>query len=796
MNVLHILTLTCISSITIAYQIVLMQFLSTTQWYHFAYMVISIALLGFGASGTVLCFTGERWCKRFEWFFPSLTITMGATIAGCSTIVQHPLLRFDSYMIFLGAIPFFKLLLTYVTFTVPFLLAGTAIGLTFIKYRNHIGLVYFWNLIGAATGGVISLLLLNSLHLSYITGVLGLFTIVCGSISLPHKRNAFTILLIFLTTIYIVYEIKNPKKLIPSEYKDISRVLLYPSAKIEKEVFSSYGLLQIVSSPIVRFAPGLSLVYTGNVPNVRSVFINGDYVGPIPSGTASEIINILDHTTQCLPYHIGPRKKILILGASTGVHAFHAIAKNPHKVTIVEMNPILVNLIREELSHHELPKNDWSKIDLINDDPRGWLQKTKEKFDTVILPVLYASFGGTGMNALSEHYLFTIDALEDMWQILTPDGIIIITCFVDNPPRYSLRLLASLLQLLENRGIKDTKNHIAAVQSWNTITFVVKKSVLTPKEVVNIKRFCNIMKFTPLIIPNERPQQSLIHHGSSEELLPSAIDQLLSPGRETFIKEYEFHISPVTDMKPFFAQFLKLEKVPYLARIIGRTNLPFLEVGYIVVFLTLLQILPLAFTLIVPALLQKNKDPKIGKKRVFFYFGGIGMGFMCAEIALINLYNLYFGFPIKTAAYVIAFVLLASGLGSYFTTKINSFKEKIEEIHLVLIPPLMILYAILLYPAIKHTMGYPFIVKKILFIIFTFPPAFLMGMPFPLGVRSITHKNSHLFAWAWGVNGCFSVLGSVVSMIISVEWGFSSLLFFASFAYTISFLTFPGRSSP
>jgi hypothetical protein len=270
-----------LSAAVIAYQLALMQILSITQWHHFAYMIISVALLGFGAAGTALALFRKALTDRFEQVFPALMFLSGATMATGIGLAQHPAIRFDSYLLFAGALHAGRLMLTYGIFFVPFCLAALAIGLTFTKYSRHIGVLYCWNLAGSAAGSLLALGLMWVFPPREIPAILALITLFSGLLAIPRKPGALIVITATLSLICTTAAIIRPPTLIPSEFKGLSRAMQLPEAQLTLEKNSPYGFLQVFSSPALRYAPGLSLTYPDAVPVCRAVFNNGDWVGPL-----------------------------------------------------------------------------------------------------------------------------------------------------------------------------------------------------------------------------------------------------------------------------------------------------------------------------------------------------------------------------------------------------------------------------------------------------------------------------------------------------------------------------------
>ncbi|MEK7250224.1 MAG: spermidine synthase-like protein, partial [Bacteroidota bacterium] len=298
-------SVTLLSVALIAFQLVLMQILSIVQWYHFAYMVISVALLGFGASGSLIALAREWLLKREEYLLPLLMTLCGAAMAVAVRVSQSDAIRFDSYLLFVEGGQVRRLVLTYLTFFVPFFVGALALGLIFVRHVDRIGSVYFANLVGSGAGGLIALALLWLFMPQQLPSLVALLPIAAALFIIPSRQRSLLVLMAAVIAALAFYCIASSPQLNISDYKSIRRTLNLPDAKVVFERSSPHGLVQVVSSPALRYAPGLSLTYKDSVPSCAIVFNNGDWFGPLVAATVG--VQVLRSTTLSLPYMLKPR---------------------------------------------------------------------------------------------------------------------------------------------------------------------------------------------------------------------------------------------------------------------------------------------------------------------------------------------------------------------------------------------------------------------------------------------------------------------------------------------------------
>jgi len=323
-----------ISAAIIAFQLILMQILSYVQWYHFAYMIISIALLGFGAAGTFLTIFQQKLEKNYYTLFPFLLIVTAILIPVVVGIANSEAVRFDSLLIFQDSRHIGKLILTYFIFFLPFLTGALAIGMSFSKFADQIGKIYFSNLIGSGIGGIIAIFFMQWIIPEQQSFAVAILAFVGGIVSLPKNKKKLIRIIVPLSTLILIILFFYPPRLTPSEYKDISKTMLLPDAKVEYRKSTPHGFVEIVSSPVLRYAPGVSLAYRDSFPVRKVVFNNGNWMGCLlPQPLEANETNILDYTPQALPYHIDNIKNALIINAGTGENVLLALSHQVARIT-------------------------------------------------------------------------------------------------------------------------------------------------------------------------------------------------------------------------------------------------------------------------------------------------------------------------------------------------------------------------------------------------------------------------------------------------------------------------------
>ncbi len=747
-----------ISLATLMLEISLIRFFSISQWYHFAFMIISIALFGIAASGTFL------FVKKVKnpLFLSSILFSL-STITGFF-ITNN--LFFDPYKAVTNFSHIFVLLSYYIFLSLPFFFFGIIVAFIFSKNQKNSGIIYFYNLSGSALGTILSIPFLAFLNVKIIftISLIGLFS----SLFFVNNKKLYRVIL-FLTIInLLLFFIKFDINI--SQYKELNQALNVPNSKLIATKWNSFSRVDVVNSSFTRYAPGLSLSFKGNLPEQIGVLVDGSNMNSI---TKYENLDFVDFLPMSLPYYLKKEPKVLVINAGAGLDVLIAL-KNNAEIAALETNPIIINLLKYE--YKDFSGGIYNKAEIYFEEGRSFIKKS-EKYDIIVLSLAGNVLGGpSGITSLAENYLLTADAFKDYFNALTEDGLLIITRWLFNPPKEEVRLFSLALEI-----DKDGKK-TAIFNSWNTVTLLLSKKDLNKKNIDKIKEFSAKNKFDIIYLPPQFDFEPNKYAKFEEAYHYNAIQELLKDKKE-FYKNYLFDISPVYDDKPYYFNFFKLSKFFELKKILGQRWNPSLDPGFLLFFI-FAQALILALIFIFLPLFFKEKIKKIQNKKSLFYFFAIGIGFLFIEIVLIQKFILFLGHTIFSTTTIIFSMLLFSSLGSLYSQRIdvNSLKKVILILFL-----LIIVYSFLSKFFIENFITLNLIPKIILTSIFIAPLSFFMGFAFPLGIKKI---NKELIPWAWAVNGSASVLSPILAIMLALFVGYNLVFILAGFVYLVSLLSF------
>ncbi|SDY93497.1 SAM-dependent methyltransferase [Citreimonas salinaria] len=797
-----------VSAAILAYQVLLVRLLAIISWHHFAYMIISIALLGFGASGTVLALTRARVVPHFTAAFATCAAFFGATAVGAFAILArlpfNPLaLVWDpQQMIWLGA--------SYGVLVLPFFFGGAAVGLAFTRHAAEIGRLYAYDLVGAGVGalGMVGILFLVTpavaLRLVSAAGLLS-----AALILLPSARRGPRLAAVSFAALALLSAAWLPSGLTAiqphvSQFKGLPMALRTPDARVIAERSSPLGLISVVASPTIpfRYAPGLSLANTIEPPEQLGIFTDADSLSTITRFTGElEPLGYLDYTTSALPYHVVEEPETLILGAGGGEQVLLALYHGAREIDAVELNPQLADLVADQYAEFAGGIYDLPRVDLHVAEARSFIERTRKRYDLIQIPLLY-SFGAAsaGTQSLHESYTYTVEALQKYLETLEPGGVLSITLWAKLPPRDSVKLFATAVEALRERGAVDPGRQLAMVRSWKTATLIVKNGELAQAEIASLKEFARARSFDLAWYPGIRAEEANRFNILEHPYFFEAATALLGREADAFIGTYKFAISPATDDRPFFNDFFEWRFLPELFELRRQGAAAMLDMGYLILFATLVQAIVLSLLLIVAPLLLRRRGfagstPKTG---VSLYFLALGLGFLFIEIAYIQRFILFLGHPLYAVAVILAGFLVFAGVGSALASRLDRamarwgaqsvLGRKIGAIELSAlgVAVLATLYLFLLPPLLEALIAWPDAIKIAVTLVLVAPLACLMGMPFPLGVALIARANPDLVPWAWGINGCASVVAAILATLLAIHAGFTATIVLAAVVYLLA----------
>jgi len=775
-----------LSSATLMLQVSHTRVLSVASWHHFVWMVVSVALLGYAASGTLLSVYPR--IREMEFDHVLTVISILFSISALLSYVASIYMPFDPAKLSWDRLQLLYITFYYLLLAVPFLFSGLAIALAIERSEERINRLYFSNLVGSALGSVAVLPLFGFLEgpgMMAFSSAIGGASTIAFALNLRGRRPAFVLGWVIITFLLV----PCAGDLLPmriSPYKSLAVALRYPDSRLLDTRWNAFSRVDVVESGMVRYAPGLSLKCRAPIPEQVGVTVDGDNLNAITryNGTSSSIA-FTGFLPSALPYRLVDSPTVLVVGAGGGLDVLKAIYHGSKNIVALEANPIIIELVQGRYGGFSGGIYQDGRVRAVASDGRSYIKGSSDEYDVIELSMAHgASASSTGIYAISENYLYTVESFRDFISHLSESGVLSVSRWLLPPPREDVRIVSLAISALEELGVVEPADHMAVIRSWGTINMIVKRTPLNNGEIEAVRGFCEEMGFDIVYVPGVDPSEVNVHNRFPRPIYYELVNGMLqTANRRAFYDGYLYDIGPTTDERPFFFHFFKWDRLVETYRSLETKWEALLEGGYLVP-LTLIQALALSALLVLLPLRRLMGSQVRRGKGVLTYFFFLGLGYMFVEMASIQRFILLLSHPAYSISVVIFGLLLASGLGSYISGWISP-GGKAHRLILLAICLLIPIYG-LTSPLYQSLLSFPVSTRVFAAIAYITPLGLLMGMPFPLGLRLLTDSKRDLIPWAWAVNGCASVLGSITPIILALYFGYSRVFMMAGLGYLVA----------
>jgi hypothetical protein len=783
---------------TLCLEVILTRIFSFSIWYHFSYLTINIALLGFGSSGAILA-AYPAIIKKERWKIVVILCTIFCAVSTVTSLLifaRHPL---QPQTFFITPLRFsFTLILYYIGVSLPFFFAGSAIAISLAIFSEKVSQLYFWDLCGAAVGALLSLLLMNKVGAP--GGILVCTAILLGAsccfATLISKRISLVIGLITLTVFILIPYVKDTITIVPCSSKVLSKVFKNPDKfKLLFTEWNEINRVDVYESLKDKYNPFVHLtvshIYSGSYPDFYYMQYDGHNGSNILHFTDDlNEYGFLDYSILKIPYLLLERPKVLVIGVGGGIDVFNAYKNNASSITAVELQPIAVKILKGHFSKwvgNIFNKN--SHINLIPAEGRNFINSSREQFDLIQITVTdtFAAIN-TGAYLLMESYIYTENACSRYFDHLTENGVL---CIIPGDHVFqgsseiaplNTRLVLEFLNVLQSKGVKSPLSHIAVIGMnskvpGNNMGYapLLKKTPFTEQEMQKIRSFVSRMGFSIVFDP--------LAHNKPENIL-SQILTTHGIERERILEKLPYNVTPCTDDNPFFYNFIKWnalidlfnqKKFIFYTPVFGQA---------VLLFLFFQSIIFSFICIILPLLVSKSTTfPRACSLGYLFYFASLGIGFMFIEISFIQKFVLFLGYPAYAFAITFFALLLFSGIGSYWTSKIAQKPEALLKQLIFPLACIIFLYTVVLDTIFDYFMGERFTIKVLLTVLIQMPLGSVLGMFFPLGIKLIHQVNPRMVPWAWSVNAMSSVVSTIGAILIAMCLGFKFVSYLSILVY-------------
>ncbi len=796
-------------------EITLTRLLSVTMFYHCAFAVISLAMLGLSASAVAVFvrpgkYTFDRWVRHTTRF----SLLAGAcTAAGLVIYLQLPLRIYGTQSALLALVAALTL------FGPTFLFAGYVIALLLTHHARAASRLYCADLGGAGAGAGAVVPLLNHVpapEAAVLCGLLFAAAGWCFACARPVRRwnravaaCAAAIIVVLsvdhvATPLLAVRYVKHAgdRRALWEKWNALARITVLDDNPLPREItelgperMKELGLRldeKVFTRPDLSHRAtlgwGLSRNYDGPLPPQKWMMLDAVAGTGILAFTQGERPHeVLEWDVTAAGYHLRPVHEALIIGGGGGRDALTALRFNVDRATVVEINPDVVNAVQRVFADLSGRPYSHPRVTLHIDEARSFLTRCDRQFDLIQMSLI-DSFAASmaGAFVLTENNLYTTGAMRLYWDRLTENGMLSVSrWFGSTLLGETGRMIGLMIRTLKQAGVQRPADHIVLVSCRSYLpisvaTAVMTRSPLTPDQRHRITGLCQRMGF----------QQ---HWPVEPEADHLGLGRLFEPGGlERFVRRGGADLSAPTDDRPFFFQmsrpFQKVQREP------GAMADPAssLLAGLLVV-MALACLVAILFPLAIhsarsAARVEVPRPPVLAP---LIYFAGIGVGFLAIEISLVQRYILFLGHPTYATTVVLFSMLFFSGIGSLLTDRFDETQKVHRRLWLPLVALLGILAANLDFVPrwLAAAQGWPQPAKIALAVVLLGAMGLLMGMPFPTGMKMLRAASAHrLIPWMWGINGVCGVLASVLAVYLAVYYGYSCALVMGGLCYLVVLL--------
>ena len=759
-----------ISAAILALEVLHVRILSVQMWYHHAYMVITMAFLGFAIAGTVT--------TVFPWFTAgnvSSKLACLSTLFAVFVVVGHLLVSqvADEVSSVTSQGSKWMLVATYTLLLLPYFFGGMVVTVA-LSSAKRVHELYFVNLVGSALGAWVFLVAITPLGAERLLAVLATIGALAGLSSAWHARSrtttVFCLLFVLLGGVLIV---KAPQ-------------VLKVEIGADKKRFSPGEIVKTYWTPLSR----LDLLAQADRDKRLMIVQDGGAGTYMWAKDKAEPRPLWDaHSVPYVPFlHKmragGEAPDVLIIGVGGGSDLREAVFHGAKSVLGLEINPVMVQITGKDYAEFNGKLFELPGVEVQVGEGRSTLRRLERKFDIILIAGADTyTAGASGSFVLSESYLYTEEALVDFFDHLKPGGVLSILRFYDKPPRETLRIFGMAMLALRDRGIAKPSANVAVIRrGWFGGT-VFSLAPLHPEVVKFFGSADEIAgdEYEALYVPGIEK-----HKKNPFTELAVAIDG----GKEDeYFAAYAVDIRPVTDDSPFFFNFHHFwDSAEVEDSAFARETGTYFPVAPSILRTLLLQtsILVLLLVLLPLFFLRREKKAGQGSLRTFGFFLGLGAGFMLLEISSVQRLVLFLGHPTYALSVVLSSFLFFGGLGSLWAGKRVRDKQRGMRIALSLICAGILLLTFGLTPLLMLLLHLPLPARIAVALVILAPLNFLMGIPFPTGLAKLKALQPKLVPWVIGANGGASVIASILATVIAMEVGFALVSLVAFAAYMLA----------
>lgn len=768
-----LLAIGLVAGCTLALQVLLTRIFASALLYHFAFLTISLALLGVGA-GAILVYVRPSWFARgieLEIARWCVALAFALVLAPAVLVRLHyPILNYvtSSFVLTLGV--------AAVLCLVPFLAGGIAIALAIRAYVGSVGRVYAFDLGGAGLGAVLAVPLMWVVPVPRLLVALALAAALAGLLAAWSAGRGLR-----LAGLACAVAVAATAVAATTSFYDLPflgrQSLSVNGVKLPGPVADRWTPI----SRVLGYAPN---PFGGGVlnspPGREAALMLYDRDGaPVPQYYRGEPYlawQALELGPQSIAYALGPPGDALVIGGGGGRDIFNALSAGERRVDVIELNSAIRRVVDRDLRRWSGSPYTLPGVHSVIGDGRSTLAARARKYDNIQINYTNTQTASTGgAFALAENNLYTIEAFQEYFRHLRPGGVLAVSRLYAFSGLEALRATVLTLDALRSLGVKDPERNVAVVLGFTgrglfSGTVLAKREPFTASQLALIRRLAAQRGGVP-----GRPTGLAYAPGGPYQFEWGLLARARSP--DAFCASYATNVCAPTDDQPFFFAATRLTHLGQARLGFGWRPDPYVVLLMSVGVLAVLSLLAFALPLLLaPRAVQR---PTAGS---LLFFAFIGVGYLVLEICLIQRFVLFLGFPTYSLSVVLFALLTFTGLGALLTERMRRSRPALLA-GLGAVVAMVVAAAFGLQPLLRALIYLPFGVRVAVSVALLAPVGVGLGMAMPLGLRRLAGLQPAGVPWAWGINGIFSVLASALAVTVAISTGFEVTTLVAGACY-------------
>lgn len=796
------LGLLIIAMTTLMVELALVRVFDVIWHSNMAYMIITMVMFCFGLSGVFLSLWPVTHQDKVNKILTVLAVLFGISVIAPLPALNHLPINFNGFY----AAPVktsCMFLLMYFFIALPFFIAGMILTILFSSFSDKIQRLYFWDLLGAAIGCLILIPFLPIIGpggVLFIGGGLGFLSAALFA----NRKNISLFLSVCSLILFVIPFYKSfTAEDLAGRYFEFKHHIAKRGVKgdIAKGNLEASYWDPISKIDIIDQKRWKHVAYDGGSQSSYIFPFDGDYKAlreSLPKSTNKNFGGQNVYISHAIKE--GSNPSVLVIGSAAGQETKAALTFGASHVDAVEMVGFVIHSGKNIYQDYNGGVFTHPKVSTHRAEGRSFLRSTDKKYDIIQIYSNHTSSSiAAGSGAMATTYLQTTDAYKEYFRHLNDDGILHINHHV-----YP-RMITTAAKAWKEMGRDNFKQHVLVFSVKNVRenlpTLLIRMTPWTETEVAKLRSW--FWGHTRLVEDPFKPENSML----SDEFYSGDLSQQT-------IDQVPFRVMATTDDRPYF-NFLRKEWVHYKRgypeNFMDYSTAALLSSQYVVrspktkkyeerliptdvvhlfitsaasiIFACIFILLPLSF-----ARAGRVKWPY--KFHSLGYFSCLGAGFIMIELVFIQIFMKIIGFPLYTYSVVVFALLVAAGLGSYTSNLLKITPKRLWNLPFAGILLSSALFLLIYQPYFSYFLTFPLLTRIFAAIVLLVPPGFFMGMCFPLGILTIKDQPSGAVAWAWGMNGLFTVIGGILSVLVSIYMGFSTTLIFGMLIYVLAYLLF------